>query len=211
MVQVGPELRIGFVYQVQRVAKNDKVPLTVVRADKTMKVEIPASPRCPMPLQVHNGDCPSGRRCLARGVKGQKAPRLRGHPPGMNRQLRSPKGQHVPRLSTIEVRKQVLPDQLGPDASAVLYLNPLCESGVESQGSPRRIGQRPVRRARRIVRDDTGRIERRQRTGADLGLALGGRDQTRRQDVDGRPHIIERGVPEALKVCSEEGWIALLG
>jgi S1-C subfamily serine protease len=58
MVEVGPGLRIGFVYQVQHVAKNGKVPLTVVRAGKTMKVEMPVSPKYPMLLPVHDGDYP---------------------------------------------------------------------------------------------------------------------------------------------------------
>ena len=48
MVQVGPDLRIHFFYLVQHVAKNGKVPLTIVRGGKTMVVQIPVSPNYPM-------------------------------------------------------------------------------------------------------------------------------------------------------------------
>ena len=58
MVQVGPDLRIHFTYQVQHVARNGKVPLTVVRAGKPMKIEMPVSPKYPMLVPERDGAYP---------------------------------------------------------------------------------------------------------------------------------------------------------
>jgi S1-C subfamily serine protease len=43
MIKLGPNLRVGFEYLIQKVARNDKVELTVVRANKAMQLEIPVS------------------------------------------------------------------------------------------------------------------------------------------------------------------------
>jgi S1-C subfamily serine protease len=43
MVKLGPNLRVRFQYRVQQVAKDGKVPLTVVRGGKTLQVQVPAS------------------------------------------------------------------------------------------------------------------------------------------------------------------------
>jgi S1-C subfamily serine protease len=43
MIKLGPNLRIGFEYLIQKVAKNGKIDLTVVRANKPMQVEVPVS------------------------------------------------------------------------------------------------------------------------------------------------------------------------
>jgi S1-C subfamily serine protease len=59
MVQVGPDLRIHFFYLVQHVAKNGKVPLTIVRGGKTMVVQIPVSPNYPMLIPTKDGSYPS--------------------------------------------------------------------------------------------------------------------------------------------------------
>jgi S1-C subfamily serine protease len=47
MVKIDKELRVNFQYMIQRAVKNDKLPLTVVRAGKTIKVELPVSPNHP--------------------------------------------------------------------------------------------------------------------------------------------------------------------
>lgn len=43
MVGLGTNLRVHFQYRVQQLAKNGKVPLTVIRAGKELKVEVPVS------------------------------------------------------------------------------------------------------------------------------------------------------------------------
>jgi S1-C subfamily serine protease len=60
MVQMGAgaSLRIRFQYLVQRLAKNGKVPLTVVRAGKTMTVQLPVSPTYPLLIADKPGEYP---------------------------------------------------------------------------------------------------------------------------------------------------------
>jgi S1-C subfamily serine protease len=58
MVQVGPDLRIRFRYEVQHLAKNGKVPLTVVRGGKTLKIEMPVSSKYPMLIPDRDGTYP---------------------------------------------------------------------------------------------------------------------------------------------------------
>ena len=43
MVKVGPGLRLRFQYRVQQLAKNGKLPLTIVRGGKTMEVQVPVT------------------------------------------------------------------------------------------------------------------------------------------------------------------------
>src|SRR5579859_660991 len=43
MIKLGPNLRVGFEYLVQKVARNGKVDLTVVRANKPLQLQIPVS------------------------------------------------------------------------------------------------------------------------------------------------------------------------
>jgi hypothetical protein len=50
MVKLGPNLRVRFKYRVQQVAKNGKVPLTIVRGGKTMQVQVPVGG--PRPLLI---------------------------------------------------------------------------------------------------------------------------------------------------------------
>jgi S1-C subfamily serine protease len=60
MVQLGAgaSLRIRFQYLVQRLAKNGKVPLTLVRAGKTMTVQLPVSPTYPLLIPDKAGEYP---------------------------------------------------------------------------------------------------------------------------------------------------------
>lgn len=51
MVKLGPNLRVNFTYFVQKVAKNGKVPLTIVRHGKEMGVDLPVSAEYPMLLR----------------------------------------------------------------------------------------------------------------------------------------------------------------
>ncbi len=48
MIKVGPDLRLSFRYLVQKIARNGTVPLTVVRAGKTLHVDFPAPTRHPL-------------------------------------------------------------------------------------------------------------------------------------------------------------------
>jgi S1-C subfamily serine protease len=58
MVQIGPNLRIRFQYLVQKLAKDGKVPLTLVRAGKSMTVQLPVSPLYPMLIPDRPGEYP---------------------------------------------------------------------------------------------------------------------------------------------------------
>ena len=56
MVKLGPNLRVRFQYRVQQVAKDGKVPLTIVRAGKTMQVQVPVGgPRRPLIPSLEGG------------------------------------------------------------------------------------------------------------------------------------------------------------
>jgi S1-C subfamily serine protease len=59
MVKIGPNLRVRFIYFVQRIAKNGKVPLTVVRAGKELKIELPVPANFPLVIPPLSGAYPS--------------------------------------------------------------------------------------------------------------------------------------------------------
>lgn len=58
MVKVG-DLRVRFQYMLQKVAKNGRVPLTLVRAGQEMSVELPVAPTRPMLIPTLEGTYPS--------------------------------------------------------------------------------------------------------------------------------------------------------
>ncbi len=59
MVNVGPALRVRFQYLVQKIVKNGKVPLTVVRAGKAFTIELPVPSQYPMLVPDLQGAYPS--------------------------------------------------------------------------------------------------------------------------------------------------------
>ncbi len=59
MIKLGANLRVRFAYQIQKLAKDGKVPLTIVRASKEMKIELPVSPNRPMVIKSLEGDYPT--------------------------------------------------------------------------------------------------------------------------------------------------------
>jgi hypothetical protein len=59
MIGAGPNLRVGFRYLIQRVAKDGRIPLSVVRGGQPTKVEVPLSSRRPTLLIDLNGSHPS--------------------------------------------------------------------------------------------------------------------------------------------------------
>jgi S1-C subfamily serine protease len=59
MIKLGPNLRVRFQYLIQKIAKNGKVPLTVVRAGKEVEVELPVSPKHPLVMPDLEGAYPS--------------------------------------------------------------------------------------------------------------------------------------------------------
>jgi S1-C subfamily serine protease len=59
MVKIGGDLRVNFPYLVQKIAKDGKVPMTIVRAGKEMKVELPVSPNHPLLIPDLDGAYPS--------------------------------------------------------------------------------------------------------------------------------------------------------
>jgi S1-C subfamily serine protease len=59
MVKLGPNLRVRFQYRVQQVAKNGKVPLTIVRDGKTLQVQVPVDGPRQLLIPDLNGGYPS--------------------------------------------------------------------------------------------------------------------------------------------------------
>jgi len=56
MIKLGKDLRVQFAYEIQHVAKDGKLPLTIVRAGKAMKIELPVSAEHPtLVADLHGG------------------------------------------------------------------------------------------------------------------------------------------------------------
>lgn len=58
MIKAGPELRLNLRYLVQKMAGNGSVPLTVVRAGKTLRIDVPVLSERPMLIPSLNGAYP---------------------------------------------------------------------------------------------------------------------------------------------------------
>jgi len=58
-IKLGENLRVGFQYQFQKIAKNGKVPLTVVRAGRELAIEAPAEYDHPRLIPYLNGTYPA--------------------------------------------------------------------------------------------------------------------------------------------------------
>ncbi len=59
MVRVGPNLRVGFGYRTQHVARDGKVPLTIVRGAQELAVELPVTADRPQLIPDLRGNYPS--------------------------------------------------------------------------------------------------------------------------------------------------------
>jgi S1-C subfamily serine protease len=59
MVKLGPTLRVGFQYHLQHVAKDGKVPVTIVRNGQVMRVSLPVGGPRPLLIPELNGGYPS--------------------------------------------------------------------------------------------------------------------------------------------------------
>ena len=59
MIKLNDDLHVSYRYLVQKIAKNGKLPLTVVRAGKVLPVEIPVSPAYPLVIPDLSGGYPS--------------------------------------------------------------------------------------------------------------------------------------------------------
>jgi S1-C subfamily serine protease len=59
MIKFGPNLRVRFQYLIQKIAKDGKVPLTIVRSGKEMPVELPVLTERPMLIPSLRGEYPS--------------------------------------------------------------------------------------------------------------------------------------------------------
>ncbi|MCC2958449.1 trypsin-like peptidase domain-containing protein [Massilia sp. IC2-477] len=59
MVKLGANLRVRFQYRIQQLAKNGKVPMTVIRGGKPVKIEVPTSGPRPLLIPDLNGGYPS--------------------------------------------------------------------------------------------------------------------------------------------------------
>jgi S1-C subfamily serine protease len=58
MVKLGPNLRVRFQYRVQQVAKDGKVPLTVIRDGRTVQLQVPVSGKRPLLIPDLDGGYP---------------------------------------------------------------------------------------------------------------------------------------------------------
>ena len=56
MVKIKDNLRLNFHYLIQKVAKDGKVPLTVVRDGKTLPIDVPAKNKYPMLIELAQGE-----------------------------------------------------------------------------------------------------------------------------------------------------------
>jgi S1-C subfamily serine protease len=59
MIRLGKELRVHFSYLIQRLAQEDHLPLTVVRAGKAMQIQLPVSAQHPTLVSDLHGSYPS--------------------------------------------------------------------------------------------------------------------------------------------------------
>ena len=59
MVKIDKDLRVHFAYMIQRLTKDGKLPLTVVRAGTPLKIELPVSAERPTVAPDLNGEYPS--------------------------------------------------------------------------------------------------------------------------------------------------------
>ncbi len=55
MVKIKDNLRLNFHYLIQKLVKDGKVPLTVVRQGKTLPIDVPAKTKYPMLINIAQG------------------------------------------------------------------------------------------------------------------------------------------------------------
>jgi hypothetical protein len=59
MIKLDKDLRVSFAYLIQHLAKDGKVPISIVRAGKPLKIELPVSPAHPTLVTDLHGGYPS--------------------------------------------------------------------------------------------------------------------------------------------------------
>ena len=59
LIKLGPDLNMRFQYRVQQLAKNGKLPLTIIRDGKTQKIQLPVRPSPPEMIPSLMDDYPS--------------------------------------------------------------------------------------------------------------------------------------------------------
>jgi len=59
MIKLGDNLRVHFQYQIQKIARNGKLPLTIMRGGQPLKLEVPVAPTRPMLIPSLAGEYPS--------------------------------------------------------------------------------------------------------------------------------------------------------
>ena len=59
MIKLNDDLRVQFLYLIQKIAKDGKIPLTVVRAGKELQIELPVSTKRPQVIPDLENDYPS--------------------------------------------------------------------------------------------------------------------------------------------------------
>jgi S1-C subfamily serine protease len=59
MIKLDKDLRVSFAYLIQRLASNDKVPMTVIRAGKSLQIQLPVSAQHPTLIRDLQGEYPS--------------------------------------------------------------------------------------------------------------------------------------------------------
>ena len=145
MIKLGPNLRVRFVYLVQKIAKDGKVPLTVVRAGKVMPVDLPVSPKHPMVMPDLEGAYPSyfvyGPLVFSRAtesftsglIRGQRSGRWLGWLNAMGSPLMRRLGDK-PAFAGEEL--VVVPSPFFPNKLAEGYSDPFCQVVKTVNGIP---------------------------------------------------------------------------
>ena len=59
MIKLGDNLRVRFPYLVQKISKNGKLPLTIVRGNQEAHIDLPVSPDYPLVIPDWKGNYPS--------------------------------------------------------------------------------------------------------------------------------------------------------
>ena len=145
MVQLSDNLRVRFMYLVQKTAKDGKLSLTVVRSGKELQIELPVSPKFPMATPDLGTAYPSyfiyGPIVFSAATE-QFVHALTDNSRGA-RWMRWLINRNSPLITRYEQKSSapgdelvVIPSPLFPHRLAVGYSSPLCETVKSVNGIP---------------------------------------------------------------------------
>jgi S1-C subfamily serine protease len=145
MVRLDTNIRVRFHYLIQKEAKNGRVPLSILRAGKTLTVDVPVSPSYPMLIPSLQGDYPSyfiyGPLVFSRATAQFLVPRIVGSRLGAASPLATRIGD-APAFEGEEL--VVVSSPFFPHKLAIGYSNPVAEV-------VKTVNDRPIRNLRHLV------------------------------------------------------------